>query len=162
MARKLLLQSGKFAIWDGETDDLPFTDPIGNISRVKFHSDLPYIKTLYRRVETLNLPSRSNFQMTTASYTLFAHGQSGYPLVLGSVPVNGVEVGFSGSVPVQMGYVVGSVTPGFYGRWLALGADDTNVYIHEYTVARWSSASHEIYDALSLPITVYVTDRILE
>ena len=48
MAKRFKVDGSKFAIWDGETDELPFTTPLSYLSRVKFHSDLDYIQRFTR------------------------------------------------------------------------------------------------------------------
>lgn len=166
MSKRIRVADGVCAVWDDASDTDPFTDPLDNLSRVKFHSELDYIKIIEEHTVTLNLPLISGVRLQTASYTLFAHGRSGQPFILGGVEVNGEFAAFTGSVPVQMGtpnsfFNIG----GYYGRWLALGADATNVYIYEYAVvatADRTSDFWETYPALSLPITVWITDEILE
>lgn len=155
--------AGRAAVWTGD-DDLPFTDPLNHLDRVKFHTDLDYIRVIEERSLTLSLPLRSNFQSAVASYPLFSHGRAGFPFILGKVNVNGIPVAFTGTVPVQMGVSVGgSVAPRHFGRWLSLGADATDVIVHEYAVAEWATSSvYTQYDAIDLDITVYVTDEILE
>lgn len=155
---------GRGAIWKGEGRD-PFTEPRANLDRVLWHSALDYIRVVETRTFTLNLPARTNFYQDTASYTLFAHGRAGIPFILGDVGVNGEPVGFVGSVPVQMGVVNPlSGNPGVYGRWLALGADFDNIVVHEYVVnsAAGGPSGFGEYDAISVPITVHVTSKILE
>jgi hypothetical protein len=166
MARRLRVAGGKVAVWDGEGDTLPFDNPLGNLSRVKFHSDLSYIKVILEQTVTVNLPAIANVLQGTASYTLFAHGQAGFPFVLGKLDsVDGSPTLFTGSVPVQFG-TGGAIGFGYYGRWVSLGADATNVYLHEYYVCTGFSGgaplTYETYPALALPVTVYVTDEILE
>lgn len=155
--------AGRCAVWTGD-DDLPFIDPLNHLDRVKFHSDLDYIRVIEERTVTLSLPTRSNFQQATGSYTLFPHGRAGFPFILGKLDINGFPVAFTGTVPVQMGVTVGgSVSPRHFGRWLSLGADATNVVVHEYAVAEWATSSiYTRYDAIDIDITVYITDEILE
>lgn len=163
--RNLLVNArGRCGIWIGD-DDEPFKYPRQHLDRVKFHTDLDYIRITRQIDLTLSLPARSAIQSVTASYTLFAHGLAGFPFVLGEVVVEGEAVAFAGSIPVQQGHPTGlSTAPaGFYGRWLALGADDTNVYVHEYCVAAYSNSTFfEDYDAINIPITVYLTDELLD
>lgn len=164
MARVFRVASGKVAIWDDASNDAPFTNPLGNLSRVKYHSDLGYTQIIDVRDVTLNLPPIANVLQGTASHQLFAHGRGGVPFILGKVTVGGQPCAFTGSVPVQMG-TAGASGFGYYGRWLALGADATHVYAYEYYVcvgnSGGSSSTWETYPALSLPITVYVTDELL-
>lgn len=135
---------GKVAIYTGSDDD-PFDDPIDNLSRVLFHSELTYPAIIATQSGTLSLPSRgANVQLVTG-YNLFAHGQAGAPLVLGYVTVGGTRVPLAGSVPVQ-GDDRG------WGRWLALGADTTNVLISESCFAFLG------YSAIDVDWVVYVLD----
>lgn len=171
MALKLRVAGGKTGLYnidglDPEDVNLPLTDPLNHLPRLKFHSDLDRPKVVHAQTVNVNLPARTNFQAATASYTLFAHGKEGYPFVFGSVTLAGEPISFVGSIPIQQGYAIGglpSYSVGSFARWIALGADDTNVYVHEYCVASWSNSSvHEGYAALTVPVTVYVTDEILE
>lgn len=166
MALRYKTSDGKIAIYDKSSGDLPLTTPLSHLSKIKFHSDLDYIKVIDVRTVTISLPARSNFRNAVASYTLFAHDQPGQPFVLGKLNVNGVPVGFTGSVPVHNGYTAtmanAGYPSGYLGRWLALGADASNVIVHEYCVASWVNASiNETYPAMSIPVTVYVTDELL-
>ncbi len=161
MALRFKVSGGKVAIFDNAAGDAPLTAPLSNLSKIKFHSDLDYISVIDVRTVTLSLPARSNFQQATASYTLFSHGRPGQPFVLGKLNVNGVPVGFTGSVPVHQG-VASNGQPGNFGRWLALGANATSVIVHEYCVAGWANSDfHDTYPAMSIPITIYVTDELL-
>lgn len=164
MARRFKVNGSKVAIWDGETDELPFTTPLSYLSRVKFHSDLDYIQTVHEEPVTLSLPARSAVLQGTASHQLFAHGKAGIPFILGKVTIGGVPCALTGSIPVQMGTNNGA-GGGYYGRWIAIGADATYVYAYEYFVSAGysggSSSTWESYPAMSLPITIYVTDELL-
>lgn len=149
---------GKVAIWTG-TDDDPFNDPLANLSRVRFHSDLFYPKVIYEvgsddaGMDTLDLPSRSANSSSNNSghptHTLFSHGLSGTPLVFGYVVIGGEHVPLAGSVPVQW-------TSHGWCRLCALGADDTNVKIAESFFCYQSSG----FSAISLDWRVFVTDTV--
>jgi hypothetical protein len=154
---------GRGAIWTGD-DRAPFTDPRAHLDRVLWHSALDYIRIVETRTFTLNLPEREDIYQATGSYPLFDHGRSGIPFILGSVDVNGEPVAFTGSVPVTMGLNAPRTGPDIYGRWLALGADATSVIVHEYVVGSHAGgpAAQNFYPALSIPITVHVTSKILE
>lgn len=154
---------GRGAIWKGE-DRAPFTDPRDNLDRVLWHSALDYIRIVETRRVTLNLPEREDIYQETGSYTLFDHGRTGIPFILGVVDVNGEPVGFTGSVPVTMGLNASQTGPSIYGRWLALGADETSVIVHEYVVGSHAggSAAQNFYPAMSIPIDVHITSKILE
>lgn len=166
MALRFKVSGGKVGIYDNSAGDAPLTAPLSHLSKVKFHSDLDYIQVIDVRTVTLSLPARSNFRSATATYNLFAHGRPGQPFVLGKLNVNGVPVGFTGSVPVHNGLTPSMQSAGYptgyLGRWLALGADTANVIVYEYAVASWVNESiNETYPAMSIPITVHVTDELL-
>ncbi|WP_072389903.1 hypothetical protein [Hyphomicrobium sp. CS1GBMeth3] len=179
---------GRVAIWTGEDDD-PFNDPLDHLSRVKYHSELGYPKVISEWTGNVNFTARTSWNpgdggavngwrtsdsVRVVTHNLFAHGLSGQPWVLGSVNIGGVDVAFTGSVPVQMG-VRSSSSSGApsgdgknpWARWVTLGADGTNVALFEYcVVGRWASggnanASGIYMPAITLPVTVWVTDEIL-
>lgn len=151
---------GRAGIWTGD-DRAPYIDPLNNLSRVRLHTDLDYIRVVETRVAPLSLPAVTGVTSRVASYPLFAHGRAGFPFILGEVAVNGERVGFTGSVPVQFG-VQPNTRPGFFGRWLALGADATEVIVHEYLVAYHFGSGYESFAAIDLDITVHITDESLE
>lgn len=157
MSGRFRVADGKCAIWTDASDDAPFSDPTSNLARVKYHSDLAYVKVIQAQVVNVNLSARSGGPGGVASYTLFAHGLTGYPFVFGKVFVGGEPVAFTGSIPIQR-----PSANDWYARWLALGADATNVYLHEYWIAGGNPGNWETYSALSLDVEVYVTDEILE
>jgi len=162
MSSRIRIAGGKAAIWTGAGDTLPFDNPNGNLARVKFHSDLQYIKIIDTRTFNVTLPSFVSPYERVADYTLYAHGRPGQPYVLGQVNVNGVPAGFTGSVPVAFGVLTGGPAvagkPGIFGRWLTLGADATNVIVHEYSVLGLG----EVMSAVTIAVTVFMTDEILE
>lgn len=155
---------GRCGIWNGD-DDLPYKYPRQHLDRVKFHTDLDYIKIVREIPLILSLPQRDTATYGVAAnftHKLFDHGLGGFPFVLGETVVNGEAVAMCGSIPIQADGV------GYYGQWLALGADDTSVYIHEYDVFPFTSASglttsNSIkFPAIDIPITVYLTDELLD
>ena len=140
----------------GVVDDGPLTTPLSNLSRIKFHSGLAYPKVITTFATTLSLPAVSGTPLRTASYALFSHGIVGQPWVLGKITAFGEPVAFVGSVPVQQVSV--------YGRFLALGADATTVWVYEYSPMQGNAGSDvwTTHPAIDVPIEVYVTDEILE
>lgn len=160
---RLRYKNGVLAIYTvpdvGVADDAPLATPLSYLSRIKFHSGLAYPKVIQTVTTTLSLPGVSGTPLRTASYSLFAHGRSGQPWVLGRAIVQGIAVAFTGSVPVQQ-FATGHP----YARFLALGADATNVWIHEYCPMA-GDAGTGIWNSLAgidVPLEVYVTDEILE
>lgn len=159
MARVFRVASGKVAIWDDHTNDAPFTDPLANIARVKYHSDLEYIKIVDVKPFTLNLPAIANTLDSVVTYTLGPHGRPGVPFIVPIITVDGIPVAFTGSVCVHS-------TGNFdYGRWLAFGADATNCFVHQYSVqagnSNGSSSTWTQRPAQTLTINAFITDVLL-
>lgn len=165
MARVFQIASGKYAIWDGEQDNLPFTDPLNNLGRVIDHSDLQKVRIIDVRSFTLNVPAiptsgsgqgsgGGRRGSKAQSYTLGAHGRPGQPFILGQINVNGVNVAFTGSVPVQQN------ANDSYARFLSLGCDTSNIYVHEYSVQN-GNAGTQVWSARpaqTFNVTCYITD----
>lgn len=165
MTGRIKISSGKIGIWSDASDELPFTTPLSYLNRVKFHSDLAYIGVVSTITTTISLPSFSSGPERVASYNITpsGHGQSGFPFVIGKAVIGGHDIGFTGSVCVQKNESgAASDTYECYGRFLALGADDTNVYVHEYAVCSNGPTVWYGYSALDVDIVCYITDRILE
>jgi len=167
---------GDVSIYEGNpADESPHTSPLTNLSRLKFHSDLAYPKIIAEQTVNVTFPARTVVSggintapahTTTQSTTLFAHGRPGFPWVLASVTIAGNKVPFCGSVPVQMATYYGDgTTERPWARWVSVGADATHVTAFEYTVVDRLSAtgfSECRLPAITLPITVWVTDEILQ
>jgi hypothetical protein len=166
MARRFRAASGKVAIWEGEGDLLPFNSPLNYLSRVKFHSDLDYVKVIRTVDLTLNLTAiAKGVSQRTQTYTLYAHGLSFTPWVRAHIAVSGQIVDFSGSIPIQTGATDGAVADNKDSvRWIALGMDATHVRVHEYAVLQTlpgSTALWGSFPALSVPVRLYITDEVL-
>lgn len=160
MAGKFRAAAGKVAIWTGGTDLAPFNNPLANMGRVKFHSDLNYIRvvqTLDRVVVLPAIPSTgsggSDAGARVATYNLGPHGQGRTPFIVGVLTVGGVPMAFTGSVLVH------STDGDAFGRFIALGADSTSIYVHEYSVqsglaqsGSWAARPQQTF-ALRLHIT---------
>lgn len=145
--------SGTVAVYDYTAgNDNPFSNPLGDIPRLRFHSGLLYPAIVSTVTGSISLPAVSaNTTDRNVRHTLFAHGRGGIPYVEGAI-TSGLSrvVGLCGSVPVQTGDSTGAAFP----RVVHLGADATNVYLNEY------GSTHETFgwSALTLGWTVYVTD----
>lgn len=154
--------TGVVAIWEGD-DDLPFSAPLDHIAngRLKYHSSLTYRKVIQERKVTLSLPARAMSESGNGehrySHNLFAHGRPGIPWILASFRVAGQDVGAVGSVPVQKAANNAS-SP--WARFLSIGANGTNVTAFEYGTSPLRSPAYS-FPAISIPITVWITDRIL-
>ncbi len=166
MATKFRCANGKVAIWEG-ANDAPFDNPIGNMSRVKFHSDLDYVRivrVINRSITIPAIPSSGSGQSDPGSrvqsYSIGSHGQPGTPFIVGIITVSGVPLAFTGSVLVHHINAPNSTSINdSFGRFLALGADNTTMYVHEYAVQPgskqtgvWSPRPDQTF-ALTLGIT---------
>lgn len=164
MAFRFRAASGKVAVWSGEGDTAPFDNPLSNLSRVKFHSDIPYVKIIDVRTFSVTIPAiGAGTPQRAQSYNIGAHGRPGQPFVIGRIIVNGVPVAFTGSVPVHQiaSNIYGTKEP--YARWLALGVDATRVYVHEYAVQQGleTTGQYDTRPAQTFSIVVYITDILL-
>lgn len=165
MAGVFQAKDGKVAIWTGTQNDAPFMNPLGNISRVKFHSDLDYVRVTSLRSYTLTIPAipasgsgQSDPGVRAKSYTLGAHGQRRTPFCIGKIVVQGIPLAFTGSVLVHN--TQSTQQPDMFGRFLALGADAVNLYVHEYAVQN-GNANTGVWTprpAQSFAIEVGITD----
>lgn len=114
------------------TDDSPLTDPRGNLSRVRFHTDFRYPRIVSENTYTVTLPGRSQNSRGEATYDLGTHGRGGTPLCFGAYFANGSWLPLFISSPLPS-----VVSPGAWllGRLLSLGANDTHILLHEYWCA---------------------------
>lgn len=149
--------TGTVAIFSG-ADDAPFSNPLANLHRIKLHSLLDYRKVLYEVQVSLSLPARTSPGVYTVSHNLFAHGRPGMPWVIAAMTVNGVAVA-AGTVPAQR---AGTGSPNPWHRLISIGADGANVMAFEYTNVRSAASFQPNYNfsAISIPITVWVTDEL--
>lgn len=173
MARAFRASDNKVAIWDGYPDFAPFNNPLGNLNRVKFHTDLDYLKVIDVKSYVLALPaigpggsgqgSGGSAGLRTASYALGPHGRPGQPFCIGVITVKGVPIAFTGSVPVQTAADEGFGRDSF-ARFVSLGVDGSSIIAYEYSVqlGEVSPANSWVRrSAINLPITVYITDVLL-
>lgn len=170
MVSKFRCSAGRVAIWTG-SDYAPFTDPMNNLDRVKFHSLLDYVRVVKTITRTVSLPSisaagsgQSDPGSRVASYTLGAHGMGYTPFIVGLITVNGVRQAFTGSVLVHTVAAPNATSVNdMFGRWLALGADATNVYVHEYAVQQGNKQTGDWTPrpAQSFSIELNITDEAL-
>lgn len=144
---------GKVGIYTG-ADDAPFNDPLGNLSRVLFHSDLNYPAIVREVSGTLTLPARGANSGGWTAHNLFPHGRSGTPLVLGYIVMGSLRQRIAGSVPVQ-GNAYG------WARWLSIGADTTNVKMAE-SWFNGGPGGGSPYGAISVAWRVFVLETTFE
>jgi hypothetical protein len=121
-------------------------DPLTDLSRVMFHSDLEYPAIIAEHAVSVTLPARSGVQ-AYQTHNLLAHGRPGIPFVLGRIANMGSRP-LVGTVPVDG-------QPNWFGRFVTLGADATHVRLHENTIGSGA------YAARTIDLVVYVTDLIL-
>ncbi|MGF7160118.1 hypothetical protein FHS85_001741 [Rhodoligotrophos appendicifer] len=162
--------TGKVAIYDGPSD-APFTDPLGNLDKLYFHSDLDYVSGLDKRTGTLNLPERRGSDISFRSgkwyeHTLFAHGRAGAPFCLGRVvDYEGADLPLVGSIPIQQcAFDTSASVGGEAGSWrfLHLATDGTNVMIIEYTFnLACTVGGCIVVPETSIDWEVVVTDKVL-
>lgn len=127
------------------------SNPLLDLSRVLFHSGLEYPSVIATYTPSVTLPLRNSNTYLDSSHTLFAHGRGGIPFVLGYITNLGSNPALAGSVPVQHD------TSSGFARWVNLGADSTNVKLHEQCCVKNGSS----VAAITLNMTVYVTDLLL-
>jgi hypothetical protein len=152
--------SAAAAIWNGESNDNPFNDPLNHLSDLYFHSALRYPKVISQRTVSVSFPTIGSNNNREHTYTLFAHGRSGVPWIRGRATLDGALLNIAGHVPIQA-----SQTQFWFGRprnvfprFIALGCDATNVVLHEFALCAKGSS----LPAMSLSVTVFVMDEILE
>lgn len=148
MTVRLKADSDTIAIYNYSGSDGPFTNPLGNIPSLLFHSDLRSISITSVTSGTVTLSAHSANTIGRQAYALFGHGKAGIPYVEGRLTGSGLPL--VGSVPVE------TQTQG-YARLVHLGADATYVYLHEI----WAAERTTAYGSLSLAYQVYVSDVLL-
>jgi hypothetical protein len=155
---KLYANASACAIWDqSAVGDAPFSAPLSYLPKIRFHSSLKYPAIIDTRSGiSVSLPAvAANLSHQQNQIQLFAHGKAGIPYVEGKI-TSGLsrEVGLCGSVPVQ---TCGTGAAGQFPRVVHLGADGAYVYL------KWYGTTYELsgFSALTLTLTVYVTDVLL-
>ena len=148
-----------YTVEDTLIDDDPFTDPLNNLDRVEFHSDLDYLAISSIQTGTLSLPTRTGTTPQTVRHDLFAHGLGYQPMVLGHIDgFEGYNTPLLGTTPIFMT----SDVPAAHGirlRSLQLGSDNTDVYIHEYVM---KADTGYTFPAIDIDWRVMVTTRNLD
>jgi hypothetical protein len=124
-------------------------NPLVDLSRVLFHSNLDYPSVISTQDRSITLPARTTTPFYTI-HTLFAHGRPGIPFVFGYI-TSLSNLSLAGSVPLDFRVL-------FHGRFVTLGANGSNVVLHEMSSGLTGSTT---YDARSLTIRVHVTDLLL-
>lgn len=88
--------NNRFAIYTGN-DSAPLTNPLGNLSRVKWHADFPYVGAEPVKIVTTDINPRNWPNKGANAKALIAHGKSFRPLVFGSVTIGGARVPIMGN-----------------------------------------------------------------
>lgn len=121
------MPAGTFAIWDAGAsgDDWePGKNPKAHLSKIAFHSALDYIGAIDTIEATIDFPAQSfGLGTTSAPQLIGPHGQSGRPLIIGEMNVDG------GGWITCNGMVNALVGVCYIGRNFIFLADDTNVYV---------------------------------
>lgn len=150
---------GTVCIYTGAADvvDNPDLAP----ARVLFHSNRLYPKVIGKVTGSITLPAVAvggGYHIArSTSYNLFAHGRPGFPMILATAvltlqdatPIVSPLVPMVGSVPVGMNATG-------YCTWLTLGADATNVVLHERMTSNGSARS-----SILVSYTVRIFDVLL-
>lgn len=148
--------AGVAAIYTGD-DDLPMSDPLSHVDRLKFHSGLHNIAIVSVHTGLTILPAVAPASYNRQPHTLFAHGKAGVPYVEGRITsFNGVarSTPLVGSIALAQ---QSGVEHAAFPRIVHLGANATNVILNEASVAH----QEQWWSAMSVGWEVYVTDVLL-
>lgn len=145
---------GVVCIYTGS--DNVVADPTLDLSRVLFHSSLLYPSLTQTITTTITLPDRALNSQTLTTHTIQAHGLGGIPFVLGYIDNLVPNVALAGSVPVEI-----YASYGGFGRFVTLGADATNIVLHENSVIPNAMGGATGSGTFALDLVVYVTDLLL-
>lgn len=160
MARRWKAGSGKIVIWNGETDTLPFDDPLAYADRVLFSTTFNYSRIIDKRTVNCTFPAALTGGERSGTIPLFAHGRAGMPRVRANTVIGGIKISLGCHVPIQESPARNSA-----GRLLAntprlviLGATTTDVVACWYCDLRGRGSGATAYDlpSITLPITVEV------
>jgi hypothetical protein len=169
----------RVAIYTGSIDQALEQDPLVDITRIKFHSDLPYVQIADTVDGMLNLPYGNGTYYPAATghgvkTNLFAHGLGYTPLVFGTLfdvafqNPNGSgqiitrDVPFSGTVVIDNYWFAYPSQLFQSGRLLELGADATHVFVWDRPCSTTSSGiggdAFNYPPARSYAYRIHVTD----
>jgi len=146
----------RVAIYTGAMDTALEHDPSLDISRIKFHSDLPYTEIVSTVTGSVFLDTGGPSWYPSVlgkKVVLFNHGLDYTPLffggligvkfqdVRGGVPETYIDVPMSGTVPIGHGWEDGYINGnprGQVGRELDFGSDETSIFL-------WDAPSSPFY-----------------
>jgi len=166
MARRWKSGDGKIVIWNGETDTLPFDDPLGHADRVLFSTTFNYSRIIDKRTVTVTFPKYTKTegikkaQDFLTSQLLFPHGMPGEPRVRANITINGQALSLGCHVPVQSfpggnGYL--ATTAVF--RVAIIGATATHVVMTDYCSLSGMDPG-TVMPAISFPVTVEIFNEL--
>lgn len=155
------------------TDDAPLTAPRSHLSRVRFHTDFKYPKIVSDTTYTVTLPDRAHNTRGEATYILGAHGRGGVPFCFGTVSWTQSKISVANTsyttsktftlplfISTPVNTLLSSSGPDSWeGRMLSLGADSTNLLVHEFAVQRYASGT--TFLSRTYDVRVLVTDELL-
>lgn len=145
----LLATPEKVSIYEGVTDE-PFSDPLGNLGRIKFDSTFSYVPFVPSRTIQATVPIPTDLGSDRVrSIVLAPHGQPGVPFIFGYATYGGNTVPMQGSIQMKVPNNVGATI-----LWL-LGVDTTNVFIAELRPNALAFSATE-----SPVVTVFISNRL--
>lgn len=148
---------------DGDTS--PETASPPNLARVKFDTDLDYVRIVRENTVPLNLPalgrqaSGNENPAYFQNHVLESHGLGYTPLVFGFATISGVHIPLRGSVPIQSS-AIGAQT-GRFGRFLSLGSSATQIILNEYAVRNFFAVPGTPFPAVTVVVTYFITEEAL-
>lgn len=132
MARRWKSGNGKIVIWNGETDTLPFDDPLAHADRVVFSTTFNYSQIIDKRTVNCTFPRANGGEERSGTIPLFAHGRGGQPRVRGNFILNGKPLSLGCHVPVQFYTSTNGAAIPSLVRLAILGATNTDVVVSWY------------------------------
>ena len=156
--------TGKAALYtvpdSNPTDDAPLTTPRSHLSRVRFHTDFKYPNIISDAQYNVTLPARSADTRGEQTHTLGAHGMGGVPLCFGAVLFDSKWSPLFISTPLHYSPTGGRLT--YIGRLISLGADSTNLLLHEYYVqSNLPGGAGTPVGSQSITVRVLMTNELL-
>lgn len=131
---------GRCAVWTGESE-APWSNPTGNLDKIKLHSDLDNAGIVSTRTGTIQA-----FNFASAKTNLFAHGLSYAPLILGFVTISGRRVPINQSILIQG-------TSANQNMALSFGSDQAYVFCNRIRLAIGVGVA-----TVNVPYEIYVFD----
>ncbi|MBA5777433.1 hypothetical protein H2509_20595 [Stappia sp. F7233] len=164
-------QAGRVSIYYGPEDLALEADPFSDLSRVKFHSDLPYISVVNVIEGTMNVNSDGVDAYSKKFQPIFSHGLGYTPLVFGAITnarnydwsqtyptyLGNITVPWSGTVPLA-GSLPGNGEP-YTHMTLDLGADINDVFL---MFRRQLAPANTPRDDLTIAYKIFITDYSME